>query len=59
MDSIIRQSIHRFGVEKDVFASRFAKNIFGTFQHLLQCKEDEKVCEENACHEGECYSLLK
>ncbi|XP_071955115.1 uncharacterized protein [Antedon mediterranea] len=43
IDSIVRQSRHQFGAEKDVFAPRFAKNIFGTFQHLFKCPVDDKA----------------
>ena len=43
IDSIIRQSRHQFGPEKDVFAARFAKNIVHTFYFLLRCLPDEKV----------------
>ncbi|CDQ58381.1 unnamed protein product [Oncorhynchus mykiss] len=42
MDSIVRQSRHQFGQDKDVFAPRFSKNIIGTFQHLYRCPSDEK-----------------
>ena len=42
IDSIVRQSRHQFGPEKDVFAPRFAKNIQLTFFHLYKCSEDEK-----------------
>lgn len=43
IDSIVRQSRHQFGSEKDVFAPRFTKNILLTFQNLLKCPPDEKV----------------
>lgn len=43
MDSIVRQSRHQFGQDKDVFAPRFSKNIIGTFQHLYRCPSDDKV----------------
>eukprot|EP00096_Caligus_rogercresseyi_P001282 TRINITY_DN1204_c1_g4_i1.p1 TRINITY_DN1204_c1_g4~~TRINITY_DN1204_c1_g4_i1.p1 ORF type:complete len:1087 (+),score=453.83 TRINITY_DN1204_c1_g4_i1:186-3446(+) len=42
IDSIVRQSRHQFGAEKDVFAPRFAKNINVTFWHLYHCAEEEK-----------------
>uniref|UniRef100_A0A8C7JRU3 SR-related CTD associated factor 8 n=1 Tax=Oncorhynchus kisutch TaxID=8019 RepID=A0A8C7JRU3_ONCKI len=42
MDSIVRQSRHQFGQDKDVFAPRFSKNIIGTFQHLYRCPSDDK-----------------
>ena len=43
VDSIIRQSRHQFGVEKDVFAPRFLKNFTDTFNNLYLCSEDDKV----------------
>lgn len=43
IDSIVRQSRHQFGTEKDVFAPRFSKNIISTFQHLYRCPSDDKV----------------
>lgn len=43
IDSIVRQSRHQFGTEKDVFAPRFSKNIIATFQHLYRCPPDDKV----------------
>lgn len=43
MDSIIRQSRHQFGEDKDVFGPRFLKNISGTFQSLYECPPDDKV----------------
>ena len=43
IDSIVRQSRHQFGVDKDVFATRFAKNIRLTFYNLYKCTEEEKV----------------
>lgn len=46
IDSIVRQSRHQFGSEKDVFAPRFTKNIVGTFQQLLKCPDGEKVSEK-------------
>uniref|UniRef100_H2ZVZ0 SR-related CTD associated factor 8 n=1 Tax=Latimeria chalumnae TaxID=7897 RepID=H2ZVZ0_LATCH len=42
IDSIVRQSRHQFGQEKDVFAPRFSKNIISTFQNLYRCPADEK-----------------
>ncbi|XP_071063252.1 SR-related and CTD-associated factor 8 isoform X3 [Pseudochaenichthys georgianus] len=42
VDSIVRQSRHQFGMEKDVFAPRFSKNIIATFQHLYRCPSDDK-----------------
>ena len=43
IDSIVRQSRHQFGPEKDVFAPRFAKNIRTIFAHLFRCPQEEKV----------------
>jgi len=43
IDSIVRQSRHQFGADKDVFAQRFGKNIYTTFQQLLQGAPNEKV----------------
>nr|XP_015825905.2 SR-related and CTD-associated factor 8 [Nothobranchius furzeri] len=42
IDSIVRQSRHQFGTEKDVFAPRFSKNIIATFQYLYRCPPDDK-----------------
>lgn len=42
IDSIVRQSRHQFGTEKDLFAPRFSKNIIVTFQHLYRCPPDDK-----------------
>lgn len=42
VDSIVRQSRHQFGVDKDVFAPRFLKNFQDTFQNLYRCPEDDK-----------------
>ncbi|XP_052010098.1 SR-related and CTD-associated factor 8 isoform X1 [Xyrauchen texanus] len=42
IDSIVRQSRHQFGQEKDVFAPRFSKNIIATFQNLYRCPTDDK-----------------
>ncbi|XP_068173531.1 SR-related and CTD-associated factor 4b isoform X2 [Antennarius striatus] len=42
VDSIVRQSRHQFGVEKDVFGPRFLKNFTETFQNLYHCSEDDK-----------------
>lgn len=43
IDSIVRQSRHQFGNDKDVFAPRFAKNIQQTFVNLYQCPPEDKV----------------
>lgn len=42
VDSIVRQSRHQFGVEKDVFGPRFLKNFTDTFRNLYHCSEDDK-----------------
>ncbi|XP_035230883.1 SR-related and CTD-associated factor 4-like isoform X2 [Stegodyphus dumicola] len=42
VDSIVRQSRHQFGADKDVFGPRFVKNITTTFQHLFKCAEDDR-----------------
>ncbi|KAL5010493.1 hypothetical protein ScPMuIL_012798 [Solemya velum] len=42
IDSIVRQSRHQFGHDKDVFASRFTKNVVLTFQNLCKCPAEEK-----------------
>ncbi len=43
IDSIIRQSRHQHGIEKDVYGSRFAKNILSTLQHVNKCPKEDKV----------------
>jgi hypothetical protein len=43
IDSIVRQSRHQFGADKDVFAQRFSKNIVETFRHLYTGAPEEKV----------------
>lgn len=42
IDSIVRQSRHQFGTEKDVFAPRFARNMQSTFINLFQCSPEDK-----------------
>ncbi len=42
IDSIVRQSRHQFGPDKDVFAPRFSKNVKLTFYHLYKCAEEDK-----------------
>ncbi|XP_056423018.1 SR-related and CTD-associated factor 8 isoform X2 [Hyla sarda] len=42
IDSIVRQSRHQFGQDKDVFAPRFSNNIINTFQNLYRCPADDK-----------------
>lgn len=47
IDSIVRQSRHQFGADKDVYAARFARNFAQTFQSLfLTCPPDDKVLME-------------
>lgn len=43
IDSIVRQSRHQFGSDKDVFAPRFAKNMQQTFMNLYKCPPEDKV----------------
>ncbi|XP_072546891.1 SR-related and CTD-associated factor 4-like [Salminus brasiliensis] len=43
VDSIIRQSRHQFGEDKDVFGPRFLKNMADTFHSLYQCPPDDKT----------------
>lgn len=43
IDSIVRQSRHQFGSDKDVFAPRFAKNMQQTFVNLFKCPPEDKV----------------
>lgn len=47
VDSIVRQSRHQFGVEKDVFGPRFAKNFPKTFHNIFKCAEEDKVSPQN------------
>lgn len=42
IDSIVRQSRHQFGPEKDVFAPRFARNMKDTFANLFRCAPEDK-----------------
>lgn len=51
IDSIVRQSRHQFGAEKDVFAPRFAKNMQTTFINLFRCPPEDKVRSvSNTCY---------
>ena len=43
VDSIVRQSRHQFGADKDVFGPRFTKNITETFEHLCLCPVEDRV----------------
>lgn len=43
IDSIVRQSRHQFGVERDVYAARFSRNLQLTFNNLFSgCSADDK-----------------
>ncbi|XP_056592907.1 SR-related and CTD-associated factor 4 [Triplophysa dalaica] len=42
VDSIVRQSRHQFGADKDVFGPRFTKNIMGTFENLCLCPTEDR-----------------
>lgn len=43
IDSIVRQSRHQFGIERDVYASRFSRNLQSTFNNLFSgCSADDK-----------------
>ncbi|KAL7390801.1 hypothetical protein ABVT39_028066 [Epinephelus coioides] len=42
VDSIVRQSRHQFGTDKDVFGPRFTKNITGTFENLCLCPVEDR-----------------
>ena len=42
IDSIVRQSRHQFGPDKDLFAPRFAKNMQNTFANLFNCPPEDK-----------------
>uniref|UniRef100_Q5BJ33 Splicing factor, arginine/serine-rich 15 n=1 Tax=Xenopus tropicalis TaxID=8364 RepID=Q5BJ33_XENTR len=42
IDSIVRQSRHQFGIDKDVFGPRFTKNLTATFQCLYTCPSEDK-----------------
>lgn len=43
IDSIVRQSRHQFGHDKDVFGPRFSKNFEKTFRNLFVCPPDDQV----------------
>lgn len=43
VDSIVRQSRHQFGSDKDVFGPRFTKNITATFENLCLCPVEDRV----------------
>lgn len=43
IDSIVRQSRHQFGIERDVYAARFARNLQITFNNLFSgCSSDDR-----------------
>ena len=43
VDSIVRQSRHQFGTEKDVFGPRFSKNFEKTFKNIFLCTPSDQV----------------
>ncbi len=43
VDSIVRQSRHQFGTEKDVYGPRFSKNLEKTFKNLFMCTQSDQV----------------
>lgn len=55
VDSIVRQSRHQFGADKDVFGPRFTKNITGTFENLCLCPVEDRVRTERA---GENFTAM-
>jgi RNA-binding protein 16 len=60
IDSIVRQSRHQFGPEKDVFAPRFARNMEETFAHLFRCSQEDKVKQliSICLHNFVCVALM-
>lgn len=43
IDSIVRQSRHQFGIDRDVYAARFSRNLQITFNNLFSgCTVDDK-----------------
>ena len=44
VDSIVRQSRHQFGTEKDTFGPRFSKNFEKTFRNIFLCTPSDQVC---------------
>ncbi|XP_023037676.1 SR-related and CTD-associated factor 4 isoform X2 [Drosophila willistoni] len=42
IDSIVRQSRHQYGTDKDVFAPRFQRNLTETFANLFRCAPEDK-----------------
>ncbi len=50
IDSIVRQSRHQFGIEKDNYGPRFSRSFEKTFLHLFVCPSEDKVGgSENVC----------
>lgn len=43
IDSIVRQSRHQFGPDKDVFGPRFTKKFPKTFRHIFHCSPTDQV----------------
>lgn len=58
VDSIVRQSRHQFGADKDVFGPRFTKNITGTFENLCLCPTEDRVRVIVLCLELSCKSHI-
>lgn len=56
VDSIVRQSRHQFGTEKDVFGPRFSKNFDKTFRNLFLCTPSDQVGTDTCVWSG--YLLL-
>ncbi|XP_017040891.1 SR-related and CTD-associated factor 4 isoform X2 [Drosophila ficusphila] len=42
IDSIVRQSRHQYGMDKDLFAPRFQRNLTETFANLFRCAPEDK-----------------
>ena len=75
VDSVVRQSRHQFGTEKDVFGPRFSKNFDKTFRNLFLCTPSDQVIRcglgmqmakdnhtKDHCYSGielKCYTLIK
>ena len=49
IDSIVRQSRHQFGHDKDLYGPRFSKNFEKTFRNLFICPPNDQV------HLRHCY----
>jgi len=55
VDSIVRQSRHQFGPDKDVYGPRFMRNIAVLFHSLLCCPPDDIVSAMAVCHKSMCH----